>query len=167
MSKTEDEQAQDEASKAASLLNRLTSGAVDLEPLIETQRRNAEALMEANRSLLDGYRDLLRRQSEMVQDGLANLREAVDDVRATDGVSNKQEVGTERARAVLDQSAENMRELGERVVTANRNALETLTTRLTDSLEELRAIAVGEEIPARPEDVTGNDPVNKDEAKDG
>ncbi|MGB0921276.1 MAG: phasin family protein [Alphaproteobacteria bacterium] len=160
----------EDSNAVASLLNRLTSGGVDLEPLIETQRRNAEALMDANRSLLDGYRDLLRRQSEMVQDGLAELREAVDDIRAADGASAKQEAGTQRARATMDQSIDNMRELGERVVTANRNALETLTSRLTDSLDELRALAVGEEIPPKKNETvetTGDTATTTQDTKDG
>lgn len=123
-----------------SLITRITSGAVDLAPLIETQRKNTEALMEANRELLDGYRDLLRRQSEMVQDGLEDLRTAIDDVRATDGLSGMQDVGTDRARETLDKSVDNLRELGERALTANRRALEKLTNRLSASIDELRGI---------------------------
>lgn len=136
----QNEDKQNAADALNSLIGRITSGAVDLAPLIETQRKNTEALMEANRELLDGYRDLLRRQSEMVQDGLDELRTAIDDVRATDGLSGKQDLGSERAREVLDKSVDNLRELGERALTANKRALEKLTNRLTASIDELRGI---------------------------
>ena len=58
---------------------------VDFSSIIERERKNIEALAEANRIAFEGWQNLVRRQREILQD---SMKRAVDDAKNQNALKN-------------------------------------------------------------------------------
>ena len=68
---------------------------VDVASIIERERKNIEALAEANRIAFEGWQNLVRRQSEILQD---SMKRAVEDAKNQTALKN----GAELARSAFE-----------------------------------------------------------------
>lgn len=117
------------------------SPVLDLAGIADMQRKNMEALMEANRVAAEGYQVLLRRQAEILQESVS----AASDVMHTAlRNGNSAEKGSELARTAMEQGFAHMRELAELVSKAHTDAFSVVQARMKSSLDELRAGAAPE-----------------------
>src|SRR5438445_659939 len=82
---------------------------VDFSSIIERERKNNEALAEANRIAFEGWQNLVRRQGEILQD---SMKRAVDDAKNQTALKN----GAELARSAFETALGTMRELAELVL---------------------------------------------------
>lgn len=111
---------------------------IDVETLVSSQKKNIEAVTQANRMAYDGMQAVVKRQAEI-------LRQTMDEV-ATVG-KQMAEPGTpqekaakqaEMAKNAFERSLDNMRELSEMVAKANDEAVKLLNKRFVQGMDELR-----------------------------
>ena len=113
---------------------------VDFNTLMEAQRKNIEAVMEANKVALEGIQSIAKRQAEMLTESMTAASEAA---RQLSGAKNPQEMATKQAelsREAFEKALENMRELAELVGKSNSNAFEVMNNRFNESLHELKGL---------------------------
>jgi phasin family protein len=112
----------------------------DLETIAEMQRRNWEAVLDANRVAAEGYQTLLSRQMEIVQ---GTLQQASNAVQQTwqDDKKRKTTDQVEVAKAGLDQAIGNLRELVEIAQEANAAPMRIIQDRVNENLSEWRKLA--------------------------
>ncbi len=113
----------------------------DFEGLMACQRRNIEALSQANQLAVEGYQAVARCQIELarqaVEDVSALMRELAQPASTDDRIAKN----TEYAKQVLEKSANHGREITELASKAGAGAAEVLRKRASEGLDELRDMA--------------------------
>ena len=110
----------------------------DAGALMESQRKNIEAMTTANRVALEGAQAIGQRQAEIMRQVWDQSTTAMTALSA--GKPEEQMVKqTELAKHAFEQSLANMRELAEIGAKSNSEAVEVITKRVAEGLEELKS----------------------------
>jgi phasin family protein len=104
---------------------------VDFSSIVDRERKNIEALAEANRIAFEGWQNLVRRQSEILQD---SMKRAVEDAKGQTALKNAAEL----ARGAFETALGNMRELAEMATKSQRDAFEVIRKRVEENMNALR-----------------------------
>ncbi len=110
---------------------------VDAKALIESQRRNVEAVTKANQVAFAGAQAVMQRQAEILRDTLDETTKAVQSLSTT---GKPEDIWAKQAELLKDSyehGLANLRELTELSAKANSEAADLLTHRVADSLGEL------------------------------
>ena len=113
--------------------------AVDAAPLMEAQRKNLEALAEANKLALEGVQAVFKRQAEILQKTIDEVQGNLKDVSASGSPQDAVVMQADLVKGAFENALGNMRELAEMVSKSNTEAFETVNKRFGESLEELKA----------------------------
>ena len=118
------------------LLQRLKIPGIDVAAVVESQRRDLEALAEANRQAYEGIKALAKRRNEILKDALAEWQEAMKDAGGGDPITKR----VEMARKGIGQAVANFRELAEIEAKARNQAWKVLQDRFKDNLASLQKL---------------------------
>lgn len=110
----------------------------DVEPLMRAYQRNMEALSAANRVALEGAQAYAKRHMEIVQQSLAELTQTMQALAAPGSPQAKTATQVERMKQAYERAISNMRELGELVQRANNEAIQLLTQRFGEAMDDVR-----------------------------
>ena len=114
---------------------------MDATALMESQKKNFDALVNANRKAAEGYQNLMRRQGEIMTETMQAIQEAVADLmKANDGkeLPKKQ---TELVEKTIARALKHMRELAELTISANSDAFKVIQDRAKESIGEMQELA--------------------------
>ena len=112
---------------------------VDVDKLVETHRKNFEALTQTVLVASDGVKSLATKQKEMIESA---FREALDTARNFKPSGDPQQIlakQSEMARKAFDAAIDHTREIAEQVRKSNAEALKIASDRIVASIAELRA----------------------------
>ncbi|HZT88423.1 MAG TPA: phasin family protein [Stellaceae bacterium] len=113
----------------------------NVEAVWAAQRRNIEALSQANQLAIEGVQAVARRQIEAARqtfdDFSTLLRDLAQPVSAEDRIAKN----TEYAKQMLEKGVNHSREITTLASKAGTDAAEVLHKRAAEGLDELRAIA--------------------------
>ena len=119
-------------------LGKLVSGlklpGVDVKAIVESQRKDMEALAEANRQAYEGIKALAKRRNEILQEALAEWQAAMKDATGKDAISKN----AERAKQGVKQASDRFRELAEMESETRRKAWKVLQDRFQENLQNLQ-----------------------------
>ncbi|MGB4101762.1 MAG: phasin family protein [Alphaproteobacteria bacterium] len=124
-------------------------GMVDMEAVMDAQRKNMQALAAANQMAIEGMQAVLRRQSEIMRQGMEESSKLMNGVAASASAEEKIAKQAELTKNVLDRTLGNAKELAEMLTRSNYEALEVISTRVGESLEELRGMMKDVKPPGR------------------
>lgn len=114
---------------------------LDVEAVWAAQRRNIEALSQANQAAVEGVQAVARRHIELTREtfeGLSSLmRELAQPASAEDRIAKN----TEYMKQMLEKGVNHGREIATIATKAGTDAAEILHKRATESLDELRTFA--------------------------
>lgn len=110
------------------------------EALMASQRKNVEALTQANQLAIEGAQALARRQVEIAREALDEAPSLFRELSQPGAPQERLAKNAELARATFEKSLANARELTELVAKANAEAFNVLTKRMTESFEEIRDV---------------------------
>jgi phasin family protein len=110
----------------------------DIEAVWAAQRRNMEALSQANQAAVEGAHALARRQIEMTRDAFEGFSTLMRDLAQPVSPEDRIAKNTEYAKKMLEKGATHGRELATIAAKAGTNAAEILQKRATEGLDELR-----------------------------
>lgn len=107
--------------------------------LVETQKKNLETLVQANKLAAEGVQALATRQAEIVRstlDGFANaVRESVTGA-SPDSFAQHQ---AEFVRSQFEQAIANLKDLAELSAKSNAKVVDLLSTRFKEAMEEIKS----------------------------
>ena len=113
----------------------------DVEAVWAAQRRNIEALSQANQAAVEGVHALARRQIEMTREAIEGFstlwRDLAQPVSAEDRIAKN----AEYAKQMLEKGVTHGREIATIATKAGSDAAEILRKRATEGLDELRNMA--------------------------
>ncbi len=118
------------------LIEKFQLPGVDVAALVEWQRKDMEALAEANRQASEGIKALVERRNEILQETLAQWQAALKDATSTDAMSKQGEA----VRQGVQQAIANFRELSEMEAQARSNAWKVVQDRLQENLANLQKL---------------------------
>lgn len=113
----------------------------DVEALAAAQRRNLEALSNANRVALEGAQAVARRHMEILQQSTAELTEAFKALGEQESPQAKAARQAELLKAGYEKAVTNMKELADLISKSNAEAVGLLNQRFTEALDEVKALA--------------------------
>ena len=114
---------------------------VDVEAVVAAQRKNIEALTQANQLAVEGVQAVARRQVEIarqaVEEYTALVRELSTPVAPEDRLAKQVDV----VKGAVEKGLANARELTELATKANTEAFNVINKRFTEGLDEVRDFA--------------------------
>lgn len=115
---------------------------VDMETILNSQRKNIEALTAANRLAFEGVQAMMKRQTEILRQTMQEVAEATQGMTATTSPQEKLAKQTELAKEAFERAVANMRELSEMVAKSNSEVFELLNVRLGQVMDEVRQAVI-------------------------
>jgi len=133
-------------SKIADEFNKMVSQyklpGVDTDALVASQRRNVEALTSANRAAFEGVQAIAKRQAEILQETMNEVATAFDAVSKSGSPQAAAAKQAELAKEAFEKALANMRELAEMVAKSNEEATQAINGRISETLDEVKALAM-------------------------
>jgi phasin family protein len=107
---------------------------VDMAALVESRKRDIEAIVEANKTAYESMQQLARKQNEMFTRAMQDIQEA-----AKAGISgpNKQ---SEIARNACMKALDDMKDLAEIARKSQVDAMASITQRANEHVEEIKKL---------------------------
>lgn len=113
---------------------------LDVAALMAAQRKNAEAITTANQRAFEGIQAVARRQSEIVRQSMQETSGMLNEILASASPEEKLAKQAELTKATMEKTIANLRELSEMCAKSHYEAIEVLSNRLGESLEEIRGL---------------------------
>ena len=112
---------------------------VDAETLIEAQKKNIEAAVAANKAVLAGYQEIVKRQAELAEKALAEARETLAQIKDKPLSPEAVSANAEAVTKGFEQALSAATELTSIAHKANIEAFEIARKRFAEALDEFRA----------------------------
>ena len=113
----------------------------DVEAVWASQRRNIEALSQANQAAADGVQALARRQIELTRETFEGFSGLIRDWTSPSSAEDRIAKNTEYLKQMLEKGVTHSRDMATIAAKAGTDAAEILHKRASESLDELRSIA--------------------------
>ncbi len=115
---------------------------VDFEPMIAAQKKNIEALTEANQLVIAGVQAVMKRQAEILQGSMEQARTVASEIMVPGVPEAKLAKQAEVVQTAFQGALANMKELADMVTKSNTEAANVITKRVSESLDEVKAAVV-------------------------
>lgn len=114
---------------------------IDVEAVWASQRRNIEALSQANQLAVEGAHAMAKRQIEMTQQALEELSMLVRDMAQPSSTEDRIAKHTEFTKKMIDKGLSHGREVATLAAKTGTDATEVLQRRASEGLDEMKAFA--------------------------
>lgn len=114
---------------------------VDTDAIVSAQKKNMEALVEANKAAAAGYQDLFKKQVSIFEETMAEAQKHLKSFDTAKLDAETAKAQAELAKVAFEKALSNMQALAESAQKANANAYEIVSARIQESLAELRDLA--------------------------
>ncbi len=113
----------------------------DVEAVWAAQRRNIEALSQANQAAVEGVHALARRNIELTRETFEGLSALMHDLAQPCSTEDRTAKTTEYAKKLLEKGVSHTREVTTIAAKVGTDAAEILQRRATEGIEEFRSFA--------------------------
>lgn len=111
----------------------------DVKALLDIQRKNIEALSEANKLAFEGFQAAGQRQAEILSQIVADASSIVKEITAENTPEEKMTRQTELVKNTYEKSVTNWRELADIIGESSKEATDIIHDRFNSSLTELKS----------------------------
>ncbi len=112
-----------------------------MEPLMAAQRRNIEAFTAVNQAAYEAVQAIARRQSELMRQSMEEATSMMSAMMASPASPQEKVIRqAEASKVAVEKCIANAREVADTISKANTQAMEVVTNRLSEGLEELRGM---------------------------
>ena len=115
---------------------------IDFEAVVASQRSNVEALANASRVAFEGAQAVAKRQAEILQETMTQTSKSFETLVEAGSPAEVVAKQAELAKGAFEKALGNMRELAEMVTKAQQGAIDTMNGRISQSLDELKDMAL-------------------------
>ncbi len=116
-------------------------GMPDMQAMMDAQRRNIEALSQANKLAMEGAQAIARRNMEIMQQSMSDMASAMQAMMSADGApAERAAKQAEMVKRAYERAMGNIREIAELIQRSNGEALDVLNKRFSEAMEEARGM---------------------------
>jgi phasin family protein len=113
----------------------------DVEALMACQRRNIEALSQANQLAVEGIQAVAKRQIEVARQAVEDVTTLLRDLAQPASAEDRIAKNTEYAKQLLEKSVSHGREITMLATKAGTEAADVLRKRASEGFDEIRDLA--------------------------
>ena len=113
---------------------------IDMGPIIEARRKDMDVLVAANTSAFEAWQAVARKQIDVFTQTVQGLQEAAKAMAAEPGKAPDLKKQTELAQNVYQKALADMTAIAQMVQKAQTDAMDSITQRAQQSLEEMRGL---------------------------
>ncbi len=117
------------------MMSQFSVPGVDLASVVESRRKDIDALVAANRVAMETAQALGQKQTEMLMQAMQDIQQAARDAAGGDAAK-----ASASARAAVEKAIEDMKELAQIAQSAQSEAMAALTRRAGEQLDEIRGV---------------------------
>ncbi len=114
---------------------------LDVEAIVATQRKNLEALTQANKLAIEGVRALAQRQAEIVQQAFADVSALFQEWTQPGAPEDRLAKNADAAKQAFEKGLAHAQELSELTTKASTDVLSVITQRVSEGFDEARLYA--------------------------
>lgn len=114
--------------------------AFNMEACLSACRRNVEVATAVNQATIETMQAVIRRQAEWMRQGFEETTSMMNAVMNSPSPEEKVMRQAEASRAAMEKCMANMRDISETISRCQSQAMETVSTRMAESVEELRGL---------------------------
>lgn len=131
------------AEEMTKMLGQYKIPGVDMDTVVASQKKNVEALVAANRTVVEGVQAVMKRQAEMMQEAMAEMTKAVETMSKS-ATSPKDLVAAQvdLVKSGLERTFSSLQEIAQMVSKSQTDASSQINARITASLDELKSLVV-------------------------
>ena len=118
------------------LIEKFQLPSLDIDALVDWQRKDMEALTEANRQASEGIKALVERRNEILRETLAEWQAAVKDATSAEAISKR----ADAAKQGVQKALANFRELSEMEAQSRNNAWKVVQERMQENMATLQKL---------------------------
>lgn len=124
---------------------------IDFDAVVASQRKNVEALTKASRAAFEGTQAVAKRQAEIFQETMNQTAKSFDTLAKASSPPEVAAKQAELAKEAFEKALGNMRELAEMVTKVQQGAIDTMSGRISQSLDEIKQMALKMKEPSATE----------------
>lgn len=113
----------------------------DADAMMNAQRKNMDALIEANKAVIAGYQEVFKRQAALAEAAVAQTKDKINELQGEPLSPEHVTRNVESFQTAVQQSITDARELAELVQKANLNAFEIVKDRAVEAVAEFKSAA--------------------------
>ena len=113
----------------------------DAESLLASQRKNVEALTQANQLAAEGLQAVAKRQVEIAKEAIEEASTLMRDITQPTAPEDRVAKSAELLKQTFEKGLANARELALTLAKAQTEAFDVITKRVAEGLEEIRDTA--------------------------
>ena len=118
------------------LIEKFQLPSLDIDALVDWQRKDMEALTEANRQASEGIKALVARRNEILRETLAEWQAAVKDATSAEAISKR----ADEAKQGIEKAIANFRELSEMEAQSRNDAWKIVQERMQENMATLQKL---------------------------
>lgn len=112
---------------------------VNVDSLVQAQRKNFEAIAAANQLALEGYQAVAKRQADIIRESIEELTKVGKELSSTNQAPDvRLAKQAELAKAGFEKGLSNARELSEILMKSNTEAFGVISKRVAEALDEVK-----------------------------
>ncbi len=111
----------------------------DLSDLLETQRKNAQAITEAQQRAIEGLQTIVQRQGEILSQIVEDNSKLAKEIMTDSSPEQKISKNAELFKIAYERSVKNLKDLAEIISKSNNQATEIINKRVSASMSEIQS----------------------------
>ncbi len=112
---------------------------VEFGPMVAAQRKNIEALTEANQLVIAGVQAVMKRQAGILRASMEEARSVASEIVVPGSPEAKLEKQAEVIQTAFQAALGNMKELADMVTKSNTEAANVISKRVSEGMDEIKA----------------------------
>lgn len=130
------------------MLKQFNLPGLDITSLVESRKKDIEALTAANQRAYEGAQSLAQRQMELLQEGMKNWQASAQGANVGQAIASGASKQAEAAKQAFEQAITNMRELAEMATKSQTEAFSVIQKRMQERMDELARPVQAKQAPA-------------------
>lgn len=126
------------AGEFAKFADRFNVPGIDVNAVLEAQRRNVEAFTAYNQAATEGAQALAKRQAEFLEQALETSKKAFAKLSKAESPQDAAAQQAQTAKEVFEKAIANAQELSAMVAKTKAEAAEVIYGRIAESLDEIK-----------------------------
>jgi len=122
------------------MMGDLKMPAFDWEAALAANRKNMEAFAQANQLAAEGAQAIMRRQGEILKGAMEDANRTVKTMLADGSPEDRVARQTDAIKSAFEQAIANYREMVEMAAKSNADAMDVMSKRVAESLDELKTV---------------------------
>src|SRR5512144_438982 len=115
---------------------------IEVDAVVASQRKNVEALANASHAAFESTQAVTKRQAEIFQETMNQTAKSFDALAKAGSPPEAAAKQAELAKEAFEKAIGNMRELAEMVTKAQQGAIDMISNRISQSLDEIKEMAL-------------------------